>query len=245
MEIEDEIREAEKMLRSPPANPELENFISQVDSISDVIRCLSSEDRSEIERGMRKADILLQDDKFQNREIDEGQIRLKSNRTVINKLPDKGGNQGDMSQEGFMKMVEKDANERAANRKMRKEKSDKLRDEGIQLFRQNNFPAALDRFSKALQWTKDSPLLYNNRALIYLRLKIYSKAIEDCDKALHISEANLKARLYKAKAYYCMEDFSNCENCLREAIEKNPDSRKVIEDYRKEIFSNSSVDVSV
>jgi tetratricopeptide (TPR) repeat protein len=239
----DEIREMEDFLASQnqPTNPELENFLSQVDSISDVIRCLSSQDRSENERGMRKADILLQDDKFREGEIDEEKIRVKSSRTVINKLPEKDANQGEMSQDGFMKMVEKDAKERATTRKMRKEKSDKLRDEGIQLFRKQNFPAALDRFSKAIEWTKDSPLLYNNRALTYIRLKIYSKAIEDCDKALFISETNLKARLYKAKAYFSMDDISSCENCLREALEKNPDSEKIIQDYKKEIFSSSAV----
>lgn len=160
-------------------------------------------------------------------------------------------------------MVEKDAKERAENRRLRKEKSDVLKDEGIKLFRKGDYASALSKFNKvyipqcarsalitanflekvklpwnftiswwlllqAIEWTKDSPLLYNNRALTYIRLKIYSKAIEDCDKTLHLSENNIKARLYKAKALYMSGDVPSCRKLLEEAREMNADSEKII-----------------
>ena len=60
--------------------------------------------------------------------------------------------------------------------------------------------------------------------MTYIRLKIYSKAIQDCDQAIFISQNNLKARLYKAKAYYMLGDVENCRKFLQEARETNPDS---------------------
>lgn len=69
---------------------------------------------------------------------------------------------------------------------------------------------------------KDSPCLYNNRALTYLRLGIYSSAIADCDIALELETFSFRARMYKAKALFLSGEAEKCKAELEIAKERLP-----------------------
>ncbi|ODM97742.1 Tetratricopeptide repeat protein 12 [Orchesella cincta] len=116
-----------------------------------------------------------------------------------------------MSQDAFMRMVEKDAKERSENRKQRKQESDAFRKKGNILFGKKDYAGALYNFNEAIKLIKDSPCLYNNRALTYLRLGIYTSVMDDCDRALELETYSLRARMYKAKALFLAGNLRNVE----------------------------------
>lgn len=142
-----------------PPNPELDNFLSKVDEVTQIIQGLASDNPTLQEKALRKADILIGKDSGENnnefnnineeKEAGAGTAyKVTSNRSVINKVAPDDVGQGDMSQAAFMRCVEKDAAERARDRKERKEHSDEFRKYGNIAFRKQNWAEALDNFNK-------------------------------------------------------------------------------------------------
>lgn len=140
-----------------PPDPELDNFLRNVDDISNLIQGLASDDPKEQERALRKADILLHEKDQENfTNPDKVKCKVTQERSQINKIPDKSeGDQGDMSQEAFMRMVEKDANERAEDRKIRKRASDEMRKKGNVLFAKKDYAGALYNYNEVTKKLKN------------------------------------------------------------------------------------------
>lgn len=82
---------------------------------------------------------------------------------------------------------------------------------------------------QAIKLIKDSPCLYNNRALTYLRLGLYSSTIDDCDKALDLETYSFRARMYKAKALFLTGEAEKCRQELENAKELMPGHQDMIE----------------
>lgn len=95
-------------------------------------------------------------------------------------------------------------------------------------------------YSKALDQVRDSPILYNNRALSFIRLSLFKRAIIDCDFVLNkLDEKNLRAWLYRAKAYYLLEERRLYEKSIFEAKKHHPKELAYIEKIVKEIERSS------
>ncbi|ODM91297.1 Tetratricopeptide repeat protein 12 [Orchesella cincta] len=215
-----------------------ETILKQVDDISNLIQGLASNDPKEQERALRKADILLHEKDLKDEDPDKVECDITQERSQINKIPDKqddGG--GDMSQDAFMRMVEKDAKERSENRKQRKQESDAFRKKGNILFGKKDYAGALYNFNEAIKLIKDSPCLYNNRALTYLRLGIYTSVMDDCDRALELETYSLRARMYKAKALFLAGEPEKCREELGTARKVLPGHLDVIDEYEQEVFN--------
>jgi len=220
-------------------NPELDNFLGRVDEITAVIQSLASKDPSENERGMRQANLLLH---TKNDGVGSGEsyeCETKHNRTLINKIRDEPSGQSQDTQ-AFMKIMEKDSDQRAADRKERKVTSDKFRKAGNIKFGHKDFAGALKNYNEAIKLIKDSPCLYNNRALTYIRLGLFSSAVEDCEKALFLEEYSLRARMFLAKSYFLMGNADKCRQALEEARVKLPGSVELINDYERDLFDMST-----
>jgi tetratricopeptide repeat protein 12 len=85
-------------------------------------------------------------------------------------------------------------------------------------------------YSKAIDQIKDSPILYNNRALSYIRLEMYKRAIIDCDLVLNkLDEKNLRSWLYRAKGYHLLGEQRNYAKSIAEAKKLNPKELAYIE----------------
>jgi tetratricopeptide repeat protein 12 len=94
---------------------------------------------------------------------------------------------------------------------------------GNQAFRNGEFEKAVSMYSKAIDQVRDSPILYNNRALSFIRLSLFKRAIIDCDFVINkLDEKNLRAWLYRAKAYYLLDEKRLYEKCIFEAKKHHP-----------------------
>lgn len=112
---------------------------------------------------------------------------------------------------------------------------------GNQAFRNGEYEKAVSMYSRAIDQVRDSPILYNNRALSYIRLSLYKRAVIDCDFVLNkLDEKNLRAWLYRAKAYYLLDETRLYEKSILEAKKHHPKELGYIEKIVKEIEGPSA-----
>ncbi|XP_033607633.1 tetratricopeptide repeat protein 12-like [Cryptotermes secundus] len=211
---------------------EYNNFLQKVEEVTSILNSMKSNDPTVVANATQRADLFLQNTERKVTFNADG-LRVKTNKTIINKKAfESNPRQNDaMSSEAFMAYVEKDAAARAAEKKERKATADGYMKKANEAFRARDYERALDLYNKATEQVKDCCLLYTNRALTYLNLNLYSRAISDCEWAHKLNENNLKAWLYKARAYHEMGDEKKTADCLKEAESRNPDSKAQIEAY--------------
>ena len=118
-------------------------------------------------------------------------ITVKDDHTSINRKTSPKTNEGEMDKFTFMQQIEQDAEERSKNKRERERIAQNFRtyDNNIKLciysilkiwlfssisygneaFRKQNYEKAIYMYTKAIDHVKDSPILYNNRALCYIK----------------------------------------------------------------------------
>ncbi|XP_031557022.1 uncharacterized protein LOC116293702 [Actinia tenebrosa] len=97
---------------------------------------------------------------------------------------------------------EEDAAEELESTNFNTEKANSLREKGNEAVRQQNYEEAIRIYTQAMEFTKDDPRLYSNRALSYLKVGKPEKALQDCENCLKLEERNGKALMRKAWALY-------------------------------------------
>lgn len=127
-----------------------------------------------------------------------------------------------------MKSVEDDARKRAEDRKIRNERAETLKRIANGAFKEGDYEKAVTYYSKALEQRKDSGVLWNNRALSYMNLGLFEKALHDCEWALKVNDANLKALLNSAKCHMLLGNKEKSKECIQMAKEKNPHFQQFI-----------------
>ncbi|XP_076292641.1 tetratricopeptide repeat protein 12 [Lasioglossum baleicum] len=212
---------------------EFQNFMHRATEIEKIVKKLASEDPEEQKHGQILADEILER-KYET-VIDEGcELKVKTNRTLINKYAkNEPASKEEMSREAFMRSVEKDAKERSENRKARNERADTMKRIGNGAFREQNYEKAVTYYSKAIEQRKDSSVLWNNRALAYINLGLYEKALQDCEWALKIHDASIKALLNSAKCYKLLGDEVKYTEYIQLARERNPRFNKFIDEFEE------------
>lgn len=116
------------------------------------------------------------------------------------------------------------------------QKLERTKEEGNAAFKGGRFQEAIDTYIKALEIDPSNKgtnsKILQNRALCYTRLKKWTLAIADCDKALELDPSYTKARKTRAKA---LGESGNWEEAARElkAIqEANPSEPNIAKDIR-------------
>ncbi|XP_033232251.1 tetratricopeptide repeat protein 12-like [Belonocnema kinseyi] len=239
------LNEKEKALESilPDKNvteEEFQNFMYRVTEVEKIVKKLASSNLKEQDQGMALADEIL-DGKIEKQITEDGEIRIKANRTLVNPRLKEPDDPEKMSQEGFMKSVERDAKHRAEDRKARYERADTYKRIGNGAFKQGDYEKALTYFTKAIEYRKDSSVLWNNRALTYMQLKKFKKALNDCEWALKVNESNLKSLLNSAKCYEKLNNQEKRKQFIDLARERNPEFTNYINDFEKELTKSKNI----
>lgn len=121
--------------------------------------------------------------------------------------------------------------------------------EGNAYFKAGKLERAVKRYDAALKIVEyDSGLsdeqkvlakaakvtLNNNLAMMHLKLKDYSSAIEKCDKALELEGSNVKALFRRAQAYGGRFDFEEANADVKKLLELDPKNRDALL-YKKQL----------
>ncbi|EFN77538.1 Tetratricopeptide repeat protein 12 [Harpegnathos saltator] len=210
---------------------EFQNFMHRVTEVESIVKKLASHDPKEQECGRILADEILEKNVQGEIHEDETEVRIKANRSVINKYSkeDSSNDPNKISREMFMKSVEDDARKRAEDRRVRNERAETLKRIANGAFKQDDYEKAVTYYSKALEQRKDSSVIWNNRALSYMHLGLFQKALHDCEWALKVNDSNLKALLNSAKCHMYLGDSNKYREYIQIAKQRNPHFHKFIE----------------
>ncbi|KAK9507169.1 hypothetical protein O3M35_007081 [Rhynocoris fuscipes] len=231
-----EVEEELARMKEPKEGTEFDNFMRKVTNMESIISGLTSNNVEVAEKAMIKADLFINDLKAgENIDVDKCEVREKTNRTVINQAAfDELKNEPEdnkphtMSPEAFMKSVEKDANERAQDRRDRKIISDRHKLAGNKAFREKDYEKALVCYNKAITATHDSGVLYTNRALTCLKLGLNQRALDDAVKAQSVNRKSVKAIVYEAEALYNLGRYEKSEKVISEGCKLMPDKENFL-----------------
>lgn len=227
---------------------EFQTFETKIDEVMKILNMMNSSDPKNQANGTKLADKYLGKDLVYQEKLDKDDfiVKFTQDRTVINKSKDceDPGQSGTMKPTAFMQEMERDASRRAKDRRDRESVSQNLRKLGNQAYREQEYEKAVSLYTKAIDHVKDSPVLYNNRALSYIRLGLFKKAVIDADFVLQkLDEKNLRAWLFRAKAYYLLGETRDYKKSINEAKKGNPKKLEFIEKVAEQILTESVGDV--
>ncbi|KAM6933471.1 tetratricopeptide repeat protein 12 [Xenentodon cancila] len=210
---------------------DVEIFLKNVDKISQLVQDLQSSDVEVQKEAMGKADCYIA--------ALPDPCRTKFNKTTINTNPplhpslrpqNESPHENDCP-ENFMKIMEKDAEDRRIKRMAKVKHATALKDKGNKAFAQEDYETAVKYYSDGLAEVKDMQTLYTNRAQAYIKLGRYNQAISDCEWALKCNERCIKAYLHMGKAYLRLKKYTEARNCFGKIMEIESGKEKMVKEY--------------
>ncbi|KFP36229.1 Tetratricopeptide repeat protein 12, partial [Chlamydotis macqueenii] len=157
------------------------------------------------------------------------------NRTVINTRAPTKKHQLSWLKDGFLAILEKDAEERAKGRKRNERLANALKEKGNDAFRKGDYVVAIQRYTEGLEKLKDKQELYTNRAQAYLKMQEYEKAIGDCEWALKCNEKCIKAWFLMGKAHLALQHYSESRQCYEKILQIDPQKESLFKDCMNEV----------
>jgi len=96
---------------------------------------------------------------------------------------------------------------------------DQYKQEGNRLFHIKKYEEAIKQYTKAINKGPSSliPILYSNRALCYLKLKQYEKAIVDCKSTIENNSQSVKANFFLGQSEMELEKYDDAITHLARA----------------------------
>ncbi|XP_028028880.1 RNA polymerase II-associated protein 3-like isoform X2 [Bombyx mandarina] len=154
-------------------NEEWNNFMKRIGDVSNLVRDMASGDKEKADAAQVLADKYLQGKVILDEEVT---MNIKDDRTVINKKTRKTcDDSGEIDKETWMAEVSKDAERRALDRKIRREKADTFKTQAVKAFRRGEYERALSCYDRAIEQIKDNPMFYCDRALTNIKLGYFEK----------------------------------------------------------------------
>jgi DnaJ family protein C protein 7 len=115
-------------------------------------------------------------------------------------------------------------------------KLNRMKEEGNTHFKYGRWQQALDVYTTALEVDPTNKgtnsKILNNRAMCYSRLKKYTDAIADCDRAIQLDPSYTKARKTRAKALGEGGDWDEAVRAFKSIQEQSPEEPNIAKDIR-------------
>ncbi|XP_021174928.2 tetratricopeptide repeat protein 12 [Fundulus heteroclitus] len=218
-------------------NPEdFERFLNNVDTIGQLLEDFQSSDVGVQQKAVSKADSLIA-------ALDEP-CRTKVNKTTVNTNPplQPSLSSQNESQEHFMKIMERDAEDRRIKRMAKLKEATALKGKGNEAYAQQDYEAAVKYYSDGLAVLRDMQPLYTNRAQAYIKLKRYKEAIRDCEWALKCNERCIKAYVHMGKAFLGLKKYNEAKSCFEKIQKFEPRREKMVKEYLDLVDSEEKKD---
>jgi DnaJ family protein C protein 7 len=118
-----------------------------------------------------------------------------------------------------------------------------LKEQGNAQFKNNNYAAAADYYTRGIQLNQHEPVLYSNRGTCMKLLGKYKEAINDYNKAIQLNPKNTKNLRKLSTVYILLGDFGHAQLLLEKCcnLETSDSShtyelnkvKKMVEEYDK------------
>ncbi|NXG15010.1 SGTB protein, partial [Grallaria varia] len=103
-------------------------------------------------------------------------------------------------------------------------KADQLKDEGNNHMKEENFGAAVDCYTRAIQLDPNNAVYYCNRAAAHSKLNNYREAIKDCESAIAIDPKYSKAYGRLGLALSSVNKYEEAVTSYQKALDLDPDN---------------------
>ncbi|XP_048224255.1 small glutamine-rich tetratricopeptide repeat-containing protein beta isoform X2 [Perognathus longimembris pacificus] len=103
-------------------------------------------------------------------------------------------------------------------------KADQLKDEGNNHMKEENYTAAVDCYTQAIELDPNNAVYYCNRAAAQSKLSHYTDAIKDCEKAIAIDSKYSKAYGRMGLALTAMNKFEEAVTSYQKALDLDPEN---------------------
>ncbi|KAH9898940.1 hypothetical protein F4778DRAFT_741659 [Xylariomycetidae sp. FL2044] len=117
------------------------------------------------------------------------------------------------------------------------QKLDRMKEEGNKDYKIGKWQSAFDKYSSALDVDPSNrginAKLLQNRALCRLKLKQYTEAITDCERAISLDPQYMKARKTKANALGYADKWEDAVREWKSIQELDPEDRTIAKEIRK------------
>ncbi|XP_042310025.1 small glutamine-rich tetratricopeptide repeat-containing protein beta [Sceloporus undulatus] len=104
------------------------------------------------------------------------------------------------------------------------EKADQLKDEGNNHMKEENYGAAVDCYTQAIELDPNNAVYYCNRAAAQSKLNNHSEAITDCERAIKIDPKYSKAYGRMGLALTSLNKYQEAINSYRKALDLDPEN---------------------
>ncbi|XP_053313918.1 small glutamine-rich tetratricopeptide repeat-containing protein beta [Spea bombifrons] len=104
------------------------------------------------------------------------------------------------------------------------EKAEQLKDEGNNFMKEQNYEAAVDCYTQAVELDPKNAVYYCNRAAAFNQLGNHSNAVRDCEKAISIDVVYSKAYGRMGKALAAMNKYKEAIGSYQKALDLDPDN---------------------
>nr|XP_017009065.2 LOW QUALITY PROTEIN: tetratricopeptide repeat protein 12 [Drosophila takahashii] len=203
----------------------LEEHPSKVVEVIECLEAIENANKTDLSKNRKKSTLNINEFPFLVTQRNERSTttfrRAKTKNVPIN-----------TNQFTFMRQVNPDAEDRILARKQREDVAETFRRMGNFEYRKSNFALAKNYYTKGLEYIKDTPVLYVNRAMCSIKMRELKHSIMDCDYVLtHVDERYLRAWLYRAAAYKRLNDETNYEKSVDQARRLNRSQAEFIEDF--------------
>ncbi|CAG5119653.1 unnamed protein product, partial [Candidula unifasciata] len=145
-----------------------------------------------------------------------------------------------MSKKTKVKGVPLDIDSSGMTEEQKDLKANREKDKGNEAFKSQDFEEAVTYYTRSIS-LMPSAASYNNRALAYLKLKKWDKAIRDCNSVLNTEVDNIKALMRRGTAYKSKHDFKKACKDLEKVLKLEPNNKKA-EDLLKEVNKEMAQD---
>ncbi|XP_072272454.1 small glutamine-rich tetratricopeptide repeat-containing protein beta [Pyxicephalus adspersus] len=104
------------------------------------------------------------------------------------------------------------------------EKAEQLKDEGNNHMKEQNYEAAVECYSQAVELDPNNAVYYCNRAAAHSQLGHHEDAITDCEKAISIDEKYSKAYGRMGRALAALNRYKEAISSYQKALDLDPEN---------------------
>lgn len=117
-----------------------------------------------------------------------------------------------------------------------KKRAQTLKEEGNALVKKGEHRKAIEKYTQSISLNPHEVTTYTNRALCFLSLRQHRDAVSDCELALNMDSANVKALYRRAQAHKELQNLKSCIDDLNNLLKiepKNSAALKLLQDVQK------------
>ncbi|XP_065063184.1 sperm-associated antigen 1-like [Rhopilema esculentum] len=123
-------------------------------------------------------------------------------------------------------------------------KANQEKNKGNEAFKAGDFNEALVYYNRSI-FLQQSPVLFNNRAITYIKLERFEDAIKDCNKVLAEEPDNFKAFLRRGIALKSLKRFKQALHDFKTVLELAPTNKRaqsLADEVRKSLKETGNLD---